>query len=88
MSNDSDAIKAILDDIDVVVTYKAGKPVKTSIGTETAAKSIADLLTKARIDEKIKLLDDLSDVGEIHHSVYDYRVEELQSQLNNKDREE
>lgn len=32
---------------------------------------------KAITEAKISLLDDLADVGEIHHSVYDYRHDEL-----------
>src|SRR5690606_9493576 len=37
------------------------------------------------VQEQIALIDDLNDTGEIHHSVYDYRIEELKAIKNSQE---
>lgn len=44
---------------------------------EVETSELLQLIKQYGIQERTALLDDLNEAGEIHHSVYDYRIEEL-----------
>lgn len=44
---------------------------------DTPVEKLIPFFEQYGIQERTALLDDLNEAGEIHHSVYDYRIEEL-----------
>jgi hypothetical protein len=73
-----DQIESAIED-NLVIRTDNGQPY--IFYADGAVEAIQAILQQEVLRGRVELLEDLKDVGEIHHSVYDYRLEELNTLL-------